>query len=457
MSTGAEEAERAETESTQRTLRGGVTRRQPRVAAGLRPCPFRVSLLLRGLCVYSDSVISAPSVISQPNRAARDTVSASQRRPGPPVDPVRACTDTLPRGCGDERSGRVQRGSAYFVDRHLPEGRGERVAIENGDERITYREVFEGVNRVGSALRHELGVRPGERVVLLTLDCPEMIYGFFGAMKIGAIPIPTNTLWKTADCAYVLKDSGATVAIVSEGLLPLILAIPREDVVHLRQIVVVGSTAARIRLFARSPSSRRAAQTASTRSLTSKDAPAFWLYSSGSTGAPKGCIHLHHDMVVCADLYARWGARHHRGRSMLQRGQAVLCVRPGNALYFPFSVGRNGDSVARGAHSANVYAVIERHRPTLFFSVPTNYGMLLAHRREGADFDLSSVRHAISAGEALPAALFHRFHERFGIEILDGIGSTEVLHIFISNRPGADAAWLQRPGDPRLRSPAARR
>jgi benzoate-CoA ligase family protein len=327
--------------------------------------------------------------------------------------------------------------ASYFVDRHVTEGRGEFVAIEYGDERISYREVVEHVNRLGSALRAELDVRPEERIALVTLDCPAMVYSFFGAIKIGAVPIPTNTLWKTADYAHVLRDSRARVAIVSDAILPHILAMPAANLPHLRHIVVVGdcpSADPRVRSFAE-------LVTCGTSSLDAEpagaDAPAFWLYSSGSTGKPKACIHLHHDMLVCADLYARGVLRITAVDRCFSVAKLFFAYGLGNAMYFPFAVGATAILWPGPATAAHVYDIIERHRPTLFFSVPTNYAMLLAHRREGPDFDLSSVRCAVSAGEALPAALFHRFEQRFGVEILDGIGSTEVLHIFISNRPGA--------------------
>jgi benzoate-CoA ligase len=318
--------------------------------------------------------------------------------------------------------------ASWFVDRNVAEGRGPKVAIECGDQRITYADVLERVNRAGNMLRDRFAVRIEERVVLLLVDGPEFIYTFFGAVKIGAVPIPTSTLWKPADYEYVLNDSRARVIVISEALLPQLNAIPRERLRYLKHVIVAGPA---LHELMGEASSQLEAEP------TSKDDPAFWLYSSGSTGFPKGCVHLQHDMVVCTELY---------GKGILNMTEADRCFSVaklffayglGNAMYCPFGVGATTILWPGAPTAANVYSVIERHRPTLFFSVPTNYGMLLAHTREGRDFDLSSIRCAVSAGESLPSALFERFKQRFGIEILDGIGSTEVLHIFISNRPGA--------------------
>jgi benzoate-CoA ligase len=319
--------------------------------------------------------------------------------------------------------------ATVMVDRHVAEGRGNKVAIYFEDQTITYADVLERVNRTGNALRN-LGVQIEDRVLLLLLDCPEFVYSFFGAIKIGAVPIPTNTLLKPPDYEYMLNDSRAVVAIVSEALLPQVQAIPRERLRYLRHLIVVGNAPPGTLPFA-----DLLAQSSPDLDPepTSKDDAAFWLYSSGTTGFPKGCVHLHHDMVYCAEYYARGILGIHEGDRTYSVAKLFFAYGLGNALYFPFYVGASTVLFPGPPTPANVYRVIERYRPTLFFSVPTNYAMLLAH--EG-NYDLSSIRLAVSAGEALPPAIYQRFLERFGIQILDGIGSTEVLHIFISNRPG---------------------
>jgi benzoate-CoA ligase family protein len=321
---------------------------------------------------------------------------------------------------------------AYFVDRHLDEGRGDSVAIECGDRRITYRTLHEQVNRIGSALRDELGVRPEERVMLLMLDAPEMIYTFFGAIKIGAVPVPTNTLWTAADYEYMLKDCGARVIVVSAPLRARVTDALRACQT-IRHVVVVGEDSHDDAIgFAALV--ERASPTLES-APTNRDAPAFWLYSSGSTGRPKGCVHLQHDMVVCADAYAQGVLGIHQHDRCFSVAKLFFAYGLGNSMYFPFAVGATSILWAGAVTPPVVYDLVERHRPTLFFSVPTHYAMLLAHPANDREFDLSSIRRAVSAGEALPPAVFERFRDRFGVEILDGIGSTEVLHIFISNQP----------------------
>src|SRR5688572_16712786 len=305
----------------------------------------------------------------------------------------------------------------YFVDRHVAEGRGARIAIECGDERITYADLQERVNRFGSTLRDGLEVRPEERIVLLLLDGPAFTISFFGAIKSGAVPIPLNTLWKAADYRHALADSSARVAVVSRELLPELEKISRADLPALRHVVVVDDSGGFDALLQRGSPSLQAY-------AVSRDAPAFWLYSSGSTGRPKGCVHLQHDMVVCAELFAKGVLGITESDRCFSVPKLFFAYGLGNAGYFPLAVGATSILWPGPPQPVHVFATIERHRPTLFFSVPTGYAMLLAH--EGA-FDLSSIRLAVSAGEALPPAIYDRFRQRFGVEIIDGIGPTEAL------------------------------
>ena len=323
--------------------------------------------------------------------------------------------------------------ATYFVDRNVLEGRARRTAIECGDERISYQQLLERTNRAGNALRR-LGVRREERVLLLLEDTPDFLYSFFGTIKIGAVAVPTNTLLKPHEYEYLLNDTRAGVVLVSEALLPQLRSIPRERLEHLRAIAVVGAPHRHQTCFA---DLMDAASPELEPEPTSKDDVALWLYSSGSTGPPKGCIHLHRDMVVCSELYAK---------NILQMDERDRCYSVarlffayglGNAGYFPLACGATTILSPERPTPATIYGDIERYQPTLFFSVPSNYAALLAHHRDdGREFDLSSVRHAISAGEALPAPLFERFKRRFAVEILDALGSTETLQMVIANRPG---------------------
>jgi len=325
--------------------------------------------------------------------------------------------------------------ATHFVDRNILEGRAQNIAIECGEEVVTYQQLFERTNRAGNALR-DLGVRAQERVLLLLLDTPEFLYSFFGTIKIGAVAIPVNTQAKPHDYEYILNDSRARVAIVSESLLPQLQAIPRQNLTHLREIVVVGAPD-HARDHSRLRNLMEAASIDLTAVSTSKDDPAFWLYSSGSTGVPKGCVHLHHNMVVSSHHYAHAILKINERDRCLSVARLFFAYGLGNAGYFPLSCGATTILSPTRPTPASIYADIERYRPTLFFSVPTNYAALLDHHRPGGpDFDLSSIRHAVSAGEALPAPLFERFRQRFGIEILDALGSTESLHMVISNQPG---------------------
>ena len=323
--------------------------------------------------------------------------------------------------------------AVYFVDRHIEEGRLGKTAIECGDRSVTYGELCARVNQAGNGLK-KLGVRMEERVFLLLPDVPEFAFSFFGAIKIGAVPVPVNTLLKPQDYRYLLNNSRARVAVVGEGLLPLVQAIPRGELRYLETILVQGEAPAGmvgLEDLMRGCSDELPAAT------TNKDDAAFWLYSSGSTGRPKACVHLQHDMIVSTERYAKAILKISGQDRSFSVAKLFFAYGLGNGLYFPLAVGGTSILLPRPPRPQTVFEVIEGHRPTLFFSVPSNFVKLLAHAApEGREFDLSSLRHAVSAGEALPATVFHQFKRRFGVEILDAIGSTEALHMLISNLPG---------------------
>ena len=321
--------------------------------------------------------------------------------------------------------------TTLFVDRHEKEGRGDKVAIYYEDQEITYREVREKVNQTGNALK-ELGIGLEDRVLLLLLDCPEFAYSFFGVMKIGAIPIPTNTMLKPADYQYILNDSRAKVVMVSVELLGSILEI-RSDLRFLRHIIVVGKQANNCFCFNDFISGK---STQLEPEETTKDDPAFWLYSSGTTGFPKGTVHLHHDMAYSSENYAKQVLEIDENDRTFSVARLFFAYGLGNGLYFSFYVGASTILSPHRPTPEHVYEVITKYKPTLFFGVPTSYTAMLQVEGAKEKYDLSSIRYCVSAGEALPRVIFERWLEKFNLEILDGIGSTEILHIFISNLPG---------------------
>ena len=238
--------------------------------------------------------------------------------------------------------------ATYFIDRHLDQGRGEKVAIEAGDARVTYRQLGEKVNRFGNALR-QLGARIEERVLLLLLDSPEFAFSFFGAIKIGAVPVPVNTLLKAADHQYILNNSRARVVVVSESLYPQIEAIPREQLRYLQHVIVVDAAPATGTLRFDDVIEQNSPQLEA--EPTSRDDAAFWLYSSGSTGPPKACVHLQHDMVVCAERYAKGILGMTENDRCFSVAKLFFAYGLGNALYFPLAVGGDQHSVAGAAQT----------------------------------------------------------------------------------------------------------
>lgn len=315
----------------------------------------------------------------------------------------------------------------YFVDRNIREGRGEKTAVLCEGRSLTYRQVQEGVNRFGNALL-SLDVRMEERVGLLLLDTEIYPQAFFGAIKIGAVPICLNTLMRPKDYEYFLNDSRARVLVVDAALLEVIEPI-RDKLTFVKEIVVANGPA---------PSGDRSlAELMEQQSAEVETAPTcpddacFWLYSSGSTGAPKGTVHLQHDMVYAAETYGKEILRIAESDVCFSAAKLFFAYGLGNGLYFPFSVGATAVYLPHRPTPQHVYDTVSSHRPTLFYGVPTLYGQLLE-----AEGEMDSVRLCISAGEALPSAYLNRWKARFDLDILDGIGSTEMAHIFISNRPG---------------------
>ena len=321
-----------------------------------------------------------------------------------------------------------------FVDRHVEEGRGDRVAIRGPAGEITYAELAENVSRCGNALL-SLGVRRGDRVLLIVKDCAEFFYLFWGAIKAGIVPVPLNTLLRADDYRYIIEDSQCAALFWSEEYAAevrpaLATAKPRPAVA----LPVTGGEHDLRGELARASATLKAVSAGAT-------ATCFWLYSSGSTGRPKGTVHRHRDMVATSEHYGVGVLGIREEDVFFSAAKLFFAYGLGNSMTFPLWVGGTSILLEPKPTPQLSFEVIERYRPTLFFGVPTLYAAQL-QALEKATPDLSSIRLCASAGEALPADIFRRWKERTGLTILDGIGSTEALHVFISNRgddvrPGA--------------------
>ncbi len=320
----------------------------------------------------------------------------------------------------------------YLVARHVREGRGDRIALVTKDASVTYSELDALVNRAGHILRAQ-GVVPEQRVVLLLHDGPAFYAAFLGAIKIGAVPIPINTMLRQGDYQFILSDSRAAAVIVSAPLvgevLPIVHLLP-----CLKQLIVSEGTSGSLPSFEALIDSASATLDPAD---THRDDAAFWLYSSGRTGTPKGAIHLQHDIVHTIECYARGVLDITENDRCLSAAKLFFAYGLGNSLSFPLGIGAQAAVLPGRSGPEVMFEAIDRFHPTIFFGVPTLFAAMLQVENAAVRFDLSSVRFCVSAGEALPAEIFRRWRERFGVEIVDGIGSTEMLHIFISNRPGA--------------------
>ncbi|HZI23137.1 MAG TPA: benzoate-CoA ligase family protein [Gemmatimonadales bacterium] len=323
--------------------------------------------------------------------------------------------------------------AAWFVDRHLDEGRDARLAVIHAGGRLTYGEVYAGVNRAGQMLRR-LGVAMEQRVVLLLPDGPEFVCSFWGAVKLGAVPVPTNTLLKPRDYEYILNDSRAAIVITDEPHAAIVQEL-RPRLPHLIHVVVSGGgRPVAGQLSYDELVTAEGADLAP--AATTRDDVAFWQYTSGTTGTPKAAVHLHHDMLVCCEAFGRHVLEIGADDRTFSVAKLFFAYGLGNALYFPFHVGASTVLYPGRPEPAKVFEVITRERPTLFYAVPTAYAAMLQVPDAERLYDLGSVRLCSSAGESLPKALYERWLERFGLEILDGIGSTEMCHTFIANRRG---------------------
>jgi benzoate-CoA ligase len=274
------------------------------------------------------------------------------------------------------------------------------------------------------------------RILLLCNDTPEFVESFYGAIKIGAVPIPVNTMMNPSDYEYFLNNSRAKVIIAHEQLWKNISHL-RERFIFLKHVVIISDTSIvqedviDYRVWKEANSSQLVT------ALTDTNDSAFWLYSSGSTGHPKGIIHLQHDMEFAFNAYAMQVLKINESDITFSASKLYFAYGLGNGMYFPLGAGASTVLLPERPLAETVLETIEKYRPTIFFGVPTLYGRLIdiAERSE-KKYDLSSIRICVSAGEALPAQFIRKWKALYGLDILDGLGSTEALHIFISNQIG---------------------
>ncbi len=334
-----------------------------------------------------------------------------------------------------------------LIDRHVAEGRGGYPAIinadvsadagEHGEKQVTYQQLAERVNQCGNLLS-SLALEPRGRILMVVKDCPEFFYIFWGAIKSGLVPVPLNTLLRADDYRFMIEDSACAGLVYSpEYQSEVASALAASD--HQPGFVLCtdGPSGLANLMDGYAPVLEPAPATA--------DSECFWLYSSGSTGRPKGAVHLHRDIAATCVHYAVDTLGITSEDVCFSAAKLFFAYGLGNGMTFPLWTG--GVAVLSGQRPSPdmTFQIIEEHKPTIYFGVPTLYAAQLRALDEQAQDkqsrDFSSIRCCVSAGEALPADIFRRWREKTGTLILDGIGSTEALHIFISNtlndhRPG---------------------
>jgi 4-hydroxybenzoate-CoA ligase len=324
-----------------------------------------------------------------------------------------------------------------FVDVNIERGFGNKVAFRDGARSLTYEELQQRTFSFAAALR-DLGLKQESRIALLMHDTVDFPIAFWGAIRAGVICIPLNTLLTAEQYEFMLEDSRAEALIVSAPLLNVVAPILGR-LRCLRSIVVAGGALPADQSEARivvSFEEFTACDPAAFSTVpTVSDEVAFWLYSSGSTGEPKGVKHVHSSLMATAKFYGRQVLGIRETDVVFSAAKLFFAYGLGNAMSFPMSVGATTVLLPERPTPDSVFALMKRERPTIFYGVPTLYAAMLAHQEISRGAGSNCLRQCVSAGEALPGELGRRWRETVGVDILDGIGSTEMLHIFLSNRP----------------------
>ena len=314
----------------------------------------------------------------------------------------------------------------YFLYHNVEEGRENKVCLYYEDQTWTYGDVVRLSNQTGNALR-DLGLDVEDRVLLVLPDCPEFVWTWFGAARIGAVITMVNSLLPAADYEYYLDYTRARVAVIHQSVSPVFAEAAR-NARYLKNILVVGDQG-------NFTSHVSGAPVECTPADTHRDDIAIWLFTSGSTGHPKGAVHLQHDLPYNTEVFAKATMRVGADDLTVSVPKLFFGYATGTNLLFPFAVGGATALFSERSTAEKMFEVIKRYRPTILTTVPTMINSMLNVPGASPD-DLSSLRFCYSAGEALPIELYERWMNTYGIDICDGIGSAEMFHIYITNRPG---------------------
>ena len=316
-----------------------------------------------------------------------------------------------------------------LIDHNLTAGRGHKTAVIDKTGAHSYQELSDNINRFANALRH-IGILQEQRIILCLNDSIDFPVCFLGAIKAGVIPVPINTRLTENDYSFILEDSRAAAIVVSGNLFPLF---ENHVASHsaLRSVVISDGATRKYEELTGLLSSQSPEFSAAE---TKADDMCFWLYTSGTTGTPKGTVHLHKNLRATADLYAVGTLKINETDVMFSAAKLFFAYGLGNGLTFPFAVGATAILLEGPPTPEAVCDILTNHSPTIFFGVPTLFGMLLASDQLPTK-EQHELRFCASAGEALPGDILARWKNHVGVDILDGIGSTEMLHIFLSNRP----------------------